>query len=110
MRYQTEVKEELDEIEKLKQEFLIDADELNKHVPTFNNIIANFVTTELSRHFKQLSKGTGFSINYKLGWFIQEIVSPLTFSFFFFCGPIQKNMIAWIFFSIWIIHYLYIQV
>jgi len=56
---------------------------------------------------KFFNKNFGFSINYKLGWFIQEIVSPISFSFFFFCGPIQKNVITWIFFSIWILHYIY---
>jgi len=57
---------------KLKQEFLIEADELERHLETFNPIVANFVTTELSRHFKQMSVGTGFSINYKSAWIVRQ--------------------------------------
>ena len=57
---------------KLKQEFLIDHNELNKHTDTFNQIIANFVQTELARHFKQLSKGTGFSIQYNSAWIVRQ--------------------------------------
>jgi uncharacterized protein (TIGR02466 family) len=57
---------------KLKQEFLIDHTELNKHTDTFNQIIANFVQTELARHFKQLSEGTGFSIQYNSAWIVRQ--------------------------------------
>lgn len=57
---------------KLKQEILIEADELNKHLETFNQIIANYVQTELARHFKQMSKGTGFAINYKSAWIVRQ--------------------------------------
>lgn len=57
---------------KLKQEFLIDHTELNKHTDTFNQIIANFVQTEMARHFKQLAKGTGFSIQYKSAWIVRQ--------------------------------------
>ena len=57
---------------KLKQEFLIDHTELNKHTDTFNQIIANFVSTELARHFKQLSEGTGFSIQYNSAWIVRQ--------------------------------------
>ena len=57
---------------KLKQEFLIDHTELNKHTDTFNQIIANFVSTEMARHFKQLAKGTGFSIQYKSAWIVRQ--------------------------------------
>ena len=57
---------------KLKQEFLIDHKELDKHTDTFNQIIANFVQTEMARHFKQLAKGTGFSIQYKSAWIVRQ--------------------------------------
>ena len=57
---------------KLKQEFLIDHVELNKHTDLFNQIIANFVSTEMARHFKQLAKGTGFSIQYKSAWIVRQ--------------------------------------
>lgn len=57
---------------KLKQEFLIDEKELNKHVNFFNAVIGNFVQTELSRHFKQLSQNTGFTIDYKSAWIVRQ--------------------------------------
>jgi len=57
---------------KLKQEFLIDEKELNKHVNFFNTVIGNFVQTELSRHFKQLSQNTGFGIDYKSAWIVRQ--------------------------------------
>ena len=57
---------------KLKQEILIEADELNKHLETFNQIIANYVQTELARHFKQMAKDTGFAINYKSAWIVRQ--------------------------------------
>ena len=57
---------------KLKQEILIEHTELDKHTETFNQIIANFVSTELARHFKQLSEGTGFSIRYNSAWIVRQ--------------------------------------
>ena len=57
---------------KLKLEFLIDHTEFNKHTDIFNQIIANFVSTELARHFKQLSEGTGFSIQYNSAWIVRQ--------------------------------------
>ena len=44
--------------------------------------------------------------NYKIGWFIQEIVSPLIFAYFFLIGVGEKNIISWILFSIWVGHYI----
>ncbi len=71
-------------------------------------VIIFFILLKINAPYgKFFNKDFGLSLNYKLGWFIQEIVSPLTFSFFFFHGPIQKNIITWIFFSIWILHYIY---
>ena len=48
----------------------------------------------------------GILISYKLGWFIQEIVSPLTFFYFFIGGIANKNIISWTLCLIWIIHYI----
>ena len=62
------------------------------------------INAPYGRFFK---KNFGFSLNFKLGWFIQEIVSPLSFSFFFLYGPIEKNITTWFFYSIWILHYIY---
>ena len=52
------------------------------------------------------NNGWGKLFNYKIGWFIQEIVSPITFSYFFITGAADKNIISWILFSIWVGHYI----
>ena len=52
------------------------------------------------------NKGWGKLLNYKIGWFIQEIVSPITFSYFFIIGSADKNIISWVLFSIWVGHYI----
>ena len=51
-------------------------------------------------------KNWGILVEYKIGWFVQEIISPLTFSYFFINGVAEKNIISWILFSIWVIHYI----
>ena len=48
----------------------------------------------------------GKLFNYKIGWFIQEIVSPITFSYFFITGTADKSIISWILFTIWVGHYI----
>ena len=45
-------------------------------------------------------------MNGRLGWFIQEIISPLTFALFFIRGDSIKTPEMWIFFILWIGHYL----
>ena len=47
---------------KLKQEFLIESNELDKHLPFFNNVVAKYLDTDLSRSFKSLAKGTCYGI------------------------------------------------
>jgi 3-oxo-5-alpha-steroid 4-dehydrogenase 1 len=48
----------------------------------------------------------GPTINARLAWFIMEIVSPLTFSFFFLTGKNTPTLVMWIFFLLWNVHYL----
>lgn len=49
----------------------------------------------------------GKMISFRFGWFIQEIISPITFSCFFLIGEPNYNSAIIIFFIIWNIHYLY---
>lgn len=51
-------------------------------------------------------KKWGFLVNYKLGWFIQEIISPLFLFYFFIIGSGEKSYIHWFLISIWVIHYI----
>ena len=54
---------------------------------------------------KFTNKKWGPLVSFKFGWFIQEIVSPLCFSYFFLTGGIQDKSTAWIFFILWNLHY-----
>ena len=57
---------------------------------------------------KFFNKNFGFSLPYKLGWFIQEIISPLSlFIFYFLSIKNFENKIVWFFLLIWISHYIY---
>ena len=57
---------------KLKQEFLIESNELDKHLPFFNNVVAKYLDTDLSRSFKSLAQGTGYGIEYKSAWIVRQ--------------------------------------
>ena len=68
----------------------------------FTFIILLYVTAPYGR-FSQSSFGP--MISSKMGWIIQESVSPIVFSFFFISGPEIKTPIMWVFFFIWVGHY-----
>tara|TARA_B100001250_G_scaffold384623_1_gene379614 strand:- start:60 stop:800 length:741 start_codon:yes stop_codon:yes gene_type:complete len=57
---------------KLSQEILIESGELNKHLDIFNEIIVNFLQTDLARNFRTLKENTGFGINYKSAWVVRQ--------------------------------------
>jgi len=74
----------------------------------FVGLITFFILLKRTAPYGKFSnKNWGFMISYKFGWFIQEIISPITFSYFFLTGDISNKSIAWIFFLIWNLHYLY---
>ena len=57
---------------------------------------------------KFFNKKFGFSLPYKLGWFIQEIISPLSLIIFYFLNTNNSNnKIVYFFLLIWILHYIY---
>ena len=45
-------------------------------------------------------------INNRAGWIIMESISLITFSVCFVLGKNFQNLVIWIFFSLWIIHYI----
>lgn len=47
----------------------------------------------------------GPNVSFKWGWIIQEITSPICFSFFFILGLSNNGGIIWLFFIIWNLHY-----
>ena len=57
---------------------------------------------------KFFNKNFGISLPYKLGWFIQEIISPLSLVIFYFLNTNNSNnKIVYFFLLIWISHYIY---
>lgn len=47
----------------------------------------------------------GPSISNQLGWCIMEVVSLLVFAGLFLLGPIEKTAPMWVFFALWVAHY-----
>ena len=65
-----------------------------------------FILLKISAPYGRFSNYSwGPTISFKFGWFLQEIISPLTFSYFFLTGIISDHSISWIFFIIWNLHY-----
>ena len=52
------------------------------------------------------STSWGKLVPFKLGWILQEIISPIIFSYFFLFGEIDHKSIAWVFFILWNFHYI----
>ena len=57
---------------KLKQEFLIEPKELEKHQEFFSNVIGRYLDTDLSRNFRTLKENTGYGITYKSAWIVRQ--------------------------------------
>ena len=57
---------------KLKQEFLIEEKELQKHLKWFNEVVTKFIGTDLQRNFRTLKEGTGINILYKSAWIVRQ--------------------------------------
>ena len=82
---------------------------------TYNYILIPFTIIGLSTFLVLLKvtapygkfskRSWGPTMSYKLGWFLQEIISLITFSYFFITGEIDNKAIAWLFFILWNLHY-----
>lgn len=48
----------------------------------------------------------GATMGNKMGWFVMEIVSPIVFGYFFLNGGNEITTPMWIFFLVWIGHYI----
>ena len=64
--------------------------------------MALFFTAPYGRHTK---KTVGPMISNKLSWIIMEFPSLFLFSFFFLIGPVEKNAVHWVFFTLYVLHY-----
>lgn len=73
---------------------------------TIIGAITFFILLKVTAPYGKFSKKNwGPNISYKLGWFLQEVISLITFSYFFLTGSIEHKSIAWLFFMIWNMHY-----
>ena len=73
---------------------------------TIIGIITFFILLKIVAPYGKFSNKTwGPTISFKFGWFLQEIVSPIIFSYFFLSGDIEFKSTSWIFFIIWNLHY-----
>jgi 3-oxo-5-alpha-steroid 4-dehydrogenase 1 len=61
------------------------------------------VTQPYGRH---VSEKWGPMINNKLGWIIQEAPSMIFFSIFFFTGSGVKTKVTYLFWGLWVLHYI----
>jgi len=55
---------------------------------------------------RHTSKQWGFMIDNRVGWIIMELPALLVFSGFYLFGTGDHPTMTWIFFSLWILHYL----
>jgi 3-oxo-5-alpha-steroid 4-dehydrogenase 1 len=55
------------------------------------------------RHVKRT---WGPMLDHRLAWMIMEIASPLSFALFFLSGKQVKTIVVWLFFYLWIFHYI----
>ena len=60
------------------------------------------ITAPYGRHTK---KSWGPLIANKLGWILMEVPALTVFVYFFLTGTASKNLISWIFFGFWTLHY-----
>ncbi|MBI3677440.1 MAG: DUF1295 domain-containing protein [Proteobacteria bacterium] len=63
-----------------------------------------FVTAPYGRHTRA---GWGPQISNRLGWFLMEFVSLAVFVGLFLSGRVDKSAPMWIFFALWVAHYIH---
>jgi len=61
------------------------------------------ITAPYGRH---TTKQWGVLINNRIGWIIMESPALLVFAFLFLFGSATHNVVTWIFFSLWVFHYI----
>ncbi len=61
------------------------------------------ITVPYGRH---TARNWGKLIDYKLGWVLMEVPSLMVFTVVFLYGDAPKDIVKWILFTLWTIHYL----
>ena len=61
-----------------------------------------FILLKVSAPYGKFSNNSwGPSISFKWGWIIQEITSPIIFSYFFLTGDLNSKLFGWVLFILW---------
>lgn len=63
-----------------------------------------FISAPYGKHIR---KGWGPEVPNKWGWIVMELVSPITFSYFFWNNHEPKNSSLIFIFALWVFHYIY---
>ena len=68
-------------------------------------IIFPLVLRIVAPYGRHTTRSWGPLINNKLGWVIMESPALLFFAWFFLFGTNQKTFVPWVFFGLWVFHY-----
>jgi 3-oxo-5-alpha-steroid 4-dehydrogenase 1 len=66
-------------------------------------LVLTKMTAPYGRHVQY---SWGPMIDHRLAWIIMELASPLSFAYFFLNGRQIKSTVLWLFFYLWIFHYI----
>lgn len=69
-------------------------------------VIFPVVIRIIAPYGRHTTKKWGLLINNRLGWIIMESPALLVFAGFFLFGSATHNVVTWIFFGLWIVHYI----
>ena len=69
-------------------------------------VIFPFVLKYVAPYGRHTKSSWGPLINNKAGWIIMESPALIVFSFFFLSGINAQNVVCWILFGFWMIHYI----
>jgi len=69
-------------------------------------IIFPVVLSIVAPYGRHTTTSWGLLISNKAGWIIMESPALLVFAYFFLTGTNRQNLVPWIFFCLWMIHYI----
>ncbi|MFH1161487.1 MAG: DUF1295 domain-containing protein [bacterium] len=69
-------------------------------------VIFPFVLRIVAPYGRHTTRKWGVLINNRVGWIIMESPALLVFSGFFLFGSEKHNLVTWLFFGLWVFHYI----
>jgi len=69
-------------------------------------VIFPFVLRVVAPYGRHTTRNWGTLVDNRLGWIVMESPALLVFSGFFLFGPVTHNLVTWVFFGLWIFHYI----